>query len=48
MGKRRAMKFLKKNDDLLAIFVDLDMKISASEKLKEMIIPLQDIEIEWF
>ncbi|MDY6970224.1 MAG: FAD:protein FMN transferase [Spirochaetota bacterium] len=48
MGKEKTIEFLKKNDDLLAILIDLDMKVLASKGLKEMIIPLKDVEIEWF
>ncbi len=48
MGKEKTKQLLKKKTDLKAIFIDLDLKISASRELKDKISLLEDIDIEWF
>lgn len=47
MGLEKAKELLRKDRQLLVIFVDLNMKIYASEVLKERIILMKDIPIGW-
>ncbi len=48
MGKNKAVDLLKQRKDLKAIFVDLDLKCSASRELKDKITSFNNYVIEWF
>ncbi|MDY6934582.1 MAG: FAD:protein FMN transferase [Spirochaetota bacterium] len=48
MGGRKAMQFVKHDKNISAVFIDLDMNISASEELKDRVILLGNKVIEWF
>lgn len=48
MGREKAVRFLKSRDDLKAIFIDLNMHLSASSELKDAVNVFGKEEIEWF
>jgi thiamine biosynthesis lipoprotein len=48
MGKERARKILSRREDLRAILIDKNMKISASKELKGQVTWEGGLHIEWF